>query len=139
MKKIIKKTKKQNNIGFLNEFEKRIDVILFRSKFCISIRNSRQLISHGKILVNGKITKNKSYRLKAGDTLSVNPKIYMAIEKNIAYHFILNGTIWPIPPSYLTINYKTMEVIFNPIDDNVSNTADFNLNAEKLTQNYKYH
>ena len=40
---------------FLKFFEQRLDTILYRSKFCISLRNARQLIVHGKVFVNQKL------------------------------------------------------------------------------------
>lgn len=131
----------KNKTLFLNEFEKRIDTVLFRSKFCISLRNSRQLISHKQILINHRTVKNYSYKLKTGDLITINPKYYKTIENNIIYHFS-NSTIWPLPPKYLNINYKTMEIIFGQINQNkdiLSTNYSFNLNLEKIIQNYKHH
>jgi small subunit ribosomal protein S4 len=61
---------------FLNIFEKRLDVILYRSKFSPSIRNARQLILHGIILVNNIVTKIKSFKLNPGDFISINFKYH---------------------------------------------------------------
>lgn len=139
LKKTIKLTKNIND--FIIEFERRIDSVILRAKFCNSIRDSRQLISHGKVLVNTKRIKNSSYKLKTGDIISIVPKAHKIVEKNLVNHFF-NTTIWPLPPKYLIINYKTMEIIFGQIQNNLNTTFtnfSFNLNLEKLTQNYKYH
>lgn len=137
IKKTILNTKlKNNNEDFLKKFEKRIDTILFRSKFCTSIRDARQLISHKKILINKKIVKNNSYYLKQGDFINVSPKAYKIIENNIVKNFI-NSNIWPLPPKYLTINYKTMEILLGQIGPSSNSTLlnfNFNLNLEKITQ-----
>lgn len=139
LKKTIKLTK--NVVDFIINFEKRIDCVIYRAKFCNSMRSSRQLISHGKVLVNKQVIKNSSYKLKMGDIVSIVPKTHKIIEKNLVNHFF-NSTVWPLPPKYLIINYKTMEIVFGEIQNNLNITFtnfNFNLNLEKLTQNYKYH
>ena len=140
IKKLISHKNLRNNL-FLENFEKRIDVVLFRSKFCISIRNSRQLISHGKVSINNNIIKDKSYVLKRGDFISINKKDYKLIKNNLLCNLI-NNNFWPIPPKYLTINYKTMQIIFGHIKNIngiTSLNSNFNLNLEKILQNYKKH
>ena len=57
------KLRSQKN-NFINLLESRIDIVLLRSYFAINIRSARQLISHGKVKVNGKIVKNNSLILK---------------------------------------------------------------------------
>jgi ribosomal protein S4 len=113
-------------------FESRLDTVLYRSKFCMSIRTARQLISHGAILVNNQKTKNQSYLLKPGDFISVNSKYNVIIEKSIA-----RSNIWPIPPKHLIVNYKTLQLIFSNIcNTNMSSSFNFNLNLEKLLVDY---
>lgn len=131
---------KNNREVFLGEFERRIDTVLFRSKFCISIRNSRQLISHGNISVNGRKVKTSSYVLKQGDLITIDSKASKTIENNLVYQ-ILNSNIWPLPPKYLYINYETMEIIFGCIknqNDIMFTNFDFHVNLERISQNYKY-
>ena len=146
-KKFVKKkikylfTKKKNknnnfNLLFLKLFEQRLDTILYRSKFCISLRNARQLIVHEKVFVNKQIIKTPSYVLKSGDLISINPKYYKLIENNLK-----QTQIWPIPPKYLSINYKTMEILFNRTIEstNFSTNFMFHLNIEKILSNYLKH
>lgn len=141
-----KKTKNLShiNILFLELFEKRLDTILFRAKFSKSIRNSQQLISHGKILVNQRVIKSSSYKMKEGDIISVKPQYWGLIEKNLKY-YIKNkleyrATIWPIPPKHITINYKTLEICFNKIrPNNFAIDFHFNLNIEKILINHYSH
>lgn len=77
------KKKKDLNFSIIELFEKRLDSVLFRSYFSSSLRNSAQIISHGYIMVNNKIIKDKSYFLKSGDLISINPKYFNEIHKNI--------------------------------------------------------
>lgn len=121
------------NVPFIELIEKRLDIVLYRAKFVFSIRGARQLISHKKILVNNKIITNKSYLLKKGDLISINNNSTYLIRKNIRH---IN--IWPIPPKYLYINYKTMEIIVGNLKDiNFSNLFNFHLNLEKILLDYK--
>lgn len=96
---------KENTFNF---FESRLDTILYRAKFSHSIKSARQLILHGHILVNGKIVRTCSYLLKTND--------FIEVSKNIKSRILLKSNIdrsnfWPIPPSYLHINYNTFQII----------------------------
>nr|QDA21756.1 ribosomal protein S4 [Proschkinia sp. SZCZR1824] len=121
---------KNLNQSFLEILEKRLDLIVFRAKFCHSVRNAQQLISHGKVLVNKKIVRSSSYLVQTGDLISVIPSLknFKLVESNIR-----KGEIWPIPPKYLIINYKTMQIIVNDIKHtNISVLFLFNLALEKV-------
>lgn len=147
-KKLIKKQientmKKKPNKKFINfyliflkYFEHRLDTILYRSKFSISLRNARQLIVHGKVLVNNKLVRIPSYSVFPGDLIRINPIFCHLIEKSLK-----NSEIWPIPPKYLSINYKTMEILMNDNaqQTNISTNFPFHLNLEKVLINYYRH
>ena len=139
IKHLFKKKKSKNNnfnLLFLKLFEQRLDTVLYRSKFCISLRNARQFIVHGKVLVNKQIIKTPSYILKFGDLISINPKYYKLLENNLK-----QIQIWPIPPKYLSINYKTMEIFFNKTIENTNFSTNFmfHLNIEKILSSYLKH
>lgn len=136
VKKSIKNTYSKSNINlnFLNIFESKLDTVLYRAKFCKSIRTARQLIAHRGVLINNKQSNNHSYKLKKGDLISIKKKFHKLIEKNIA-----NSSIWPIPPKHLIINYKTLQIILSTIkDNNLFIYFNFNLNLEKLLVDYLY-
>jgi len=129
-----KKSLKINPL-FLEIFESRLDTILYRSKFSPSVRNARQLILHGKVLVNNKPIRIKSYLLKAGDLITIDYKYSKLIEINTE-----QSDIWPIPPKHLTINYKTLQIIFGTFKNtNLSLNFSYHLNLEKiLTGSYQH-
>jgi small subunit ribosomal protein S4 len=58
-------------IGLL---ERRLDAVVFRSKFVPTMFAARQCINHGHILVNGKRVNIASYRVKVGDVIEVKEK-----------------------------------------------------------------
>ena len=93
---------------FLSLLEKRLDVILYRAHFARSLRNAQQLILHKHIRVNGLIITNKSFTLKQGDIIEINENAKSLIDDNIS-----RSHIWPIPPKYLHVNFKTFDIILN--------------------------
>ena len=51
--------------------ERRLDAVVFRLKFAPTVFAARQLVSHGHVMVNGKVVDRKSYQIKDGDEISV--------------------------------------------------------------------
>ena len=131
----IKKKKIKNlNVEFLKLFEKRLDITLYGAKFCHSLRSAQQLIVHGKVSVNNKIVKSKSFILKQGDLIAINPQYFELIQSNIRM-----SNMWPIPPKHLLINYKTMQIIFGDLNNtNFFLLYPFYLNLEKILNNFHY-
>ena len=90
---------------FLNLLEKRLDVILFRSNFVLSIRNARQLILHNHVYVNNKVVRESSFLVKAGDIIKLSPKIHKKVKL-----YVVLSEFWPLTPSYLQVNYKLFKI-----------------------------
>lgn len=105
--KIIIKKQIKKNLFFLSLIEKRLDIILYRAHFINSVRNAQQLIQHKHIKINNITITDPSYTLKKGDLIEINLKIQPFIYKNIT-----QSHLWPLPPKYLQINYKTFEILF---------------------------
>lgn len=72
-----------NNILLI--LEHRLDMILYRIRFCRSLAHARQMIFHGKIDVNGNVTTAPGFLLKPGDlvTLKENMENYPFSEKQL--------------------------------------------------------
>jgi small subunit ribosomal protein S4 len=60
-----------NMVGLL---ERRLDTVIYRSKFVPTVFAARQFVSHGHISVNGKRVTVSSYRVKVGDLVEVKEK-----------------------------------------------------------------
>lgn len=58
----------------LQFLEQRLDNAVYRAGFATSRRASRQLVSHGHFMLNGRRVDIPSIRLKAGDEIVVRPK-----------------------------------------------------------------
>jgi len=126
------KHKKEINIltSFLKTFEARLDVILWRSKFSNSLRNAKQMISHGQVYINKNVVRNSFYKTAPGDLISIKSSYCRVIDQNIQ-----QAICWPIPPKHLIINYKTMEIIFTDLNWlNFSIYFSFNLNLEYILE-----
>ena len=54
--------------------ESRLDNVVFRLGFAKTRKQSRQVVTHGHIKVNGRRVDIPSYRVKAGDVIEVMPK-----------------------------------------------------------------
>ena len=61
----------QTGENLLTLLERRLDNVAFVMGFGETRRQARQLVGHGHILVNGKRVNIPSYRVKAGDVISV--------------------------------------------------------------------
>ena len=61
----------ENLIGLL---ERRLDAIVYRSKFVPTVFAARQFVNHGHVKVNGKKVNIPSYRCKEGDVIEVREK-----------------------------------------------------------------
>lgn len=122
-------------------FESRLDSVLYRSKFCCSIKNARQLIAHKHIKVNNKIERNKSYILKQGDLIQIDSNSVELIKTNLRKQLQEQpNNLWPMPPFYLTINYNTLEIIFGDVKNyNFSTSFPFKLNINSVITNYYRH
>ena len=60
--------------NLLQMLEGRLDNVVYRIGFGATRAESRQLVSHGSILVNDKVVNIASYQVQAGDVVSVREK-----------------------------------------------------------------
>lgn len=67
-----KKSKGQTGPLLVQFLERRLDNLVYRMGFASSIRQSRQMVVHGHVLVNGKKVDIPSYRCNEGDVISLS-------------------------------------------------------------------
>lgn len=117
----------------LKFFESRLDTVLYRANFSSSIRSASQFILHGHVLVNRKPVRTKSYILKTNDSIEV---AFSIKARNLVKKSLARSNFWPIPPKHLVINYKTLQIIFIPVDS-LSTMPIFNhyLNLDSVIMN----
>jgi small subunit ribosomal protein S4 len=71
-----KALKKRGNTSenFIGLLEIRLDTIIYRAKFAITVFAARQLINHGHVKVNSKKVNISSYSVKENDTIEIKDK-----------------------------------------------------------------
>ena len=94
----------ENLIGLL---ERRLDAVIYRSKFSNTIFSSRQLINHGHVKVNGKKVDISSYQVKAEDSIEIRDK-----SKQLAIIDIAMANKERDVPEYLQVDEKNKKVKF---------------------------
>ncbi|MDP2260933.1 MAG: 30S ribosomal protein S4 [Caulobacter sp.] len=94
----------ENLIGLL---EARLDAVVYRSKFVPTVFAARQFVNHGHVLVNGKRVNIASYRVKAGDVISVREK-----SRNMALVLEALSSGERDTPDYITVDARAMSATF---------------------------
>ncbi len=94
----------ENLIGLL---ERRLDAIVYRAKFVPTVFASRQFVSHGHILVNGKRVNIPSYRCKPGDVIEVRQK-----SRDLAIVIEATGSPERDVPDYLDVDHGKLKATF---------------------------
>ena len=94
----------ENLVGLL---ERRLDAVVYRSKFVPTVFAARQFVSHGHILVNGKKVTIPSYQVREGDEIQIK-------EKSREIGIVLEALESPERevPDYIDIDYKAMKATF---------------------------
>ena len=109
VKRVLKSSKNTNkhvSLLFIKKLEKRLDITLYHSHFTYSVRCAKQLISHKKVYVNGRVVRCGSYKLKKGDLISIDKTSFNFIVSNV-----IKSKFWPLPPKHLYINYKILQIL----------------------------
>ena len=69
-----KKSKDQTGHALIKLLETRLDAFVLRAGFAQSIRQARQMVVHGHILVDGKRVDKPAYQLSVGQKISLKEK-----------------------------------------------------------------
>ena len=72
--RMAKKSQDQTGHALVKILESRLDNLVYRMGFASSIRQARQMVVHGHILVNGKKVDIPSYLCEVGDTITLREK-----------------------------------------------------------------
>jgi small subunit ribosomal protein S4 len=91
-------------IGLL---ERRLDAVVYRAKFVPTVFASRQFVSHGHVLVNGKRVNVPSYRVREGDVIEVREK-----SKQLGLVLEASQSAERDTPDYLDIDHGKMTAKF---------------------------
>ena len=84
--------------------ERRLDNVVFRMRFGRTRRETRQMVDHKNILVNGKCVNIPSYLVKAGDVIEVKEKC----KSSQRYKDALEVTAGRLVPAWLDVDQENL-------------------------------
>ncbi len=99
------KMKGQTGENLMVMLESRLDNVIFRLGFARTRRESRQIVDHKQVLVNGKQVNIPSYLVKAGDTIEIKEKC----KSSQRYKDILEATNGRVVPEWLEADPETLK------------------------------
>ena len=88
--------------NFMKLLECRLDNIVYRLGFAATRAQARQLVNHGHVLVDGKKVDIASYRLKAGQTVSLKENAKSFVIVKAALEAVISR------PEYVSFDENTM-------------------------------
>ena len=88
----------------IQQLERRLDNVVFRLGFAISRRQSRQVVRHNQIEVNGRRVNIPSFQVKVGDEIAIRAgaKKLLIVEQAVQY-----SSANPVP-AWLEVNYENL-------------------------------
>ncbi|MBO6088421.1 30S ribosomal protein S4 [bacterium] len=103
----------------LQILESRLDNVLFRAGFGITRKQTRQIVNHGHVLVNGKKVDIPSFLVKSGDVITVK-------SRSQAFLKTVNEMIdMACAPAWMTIDKDALKITFDRIPEREELDPDF--------------
>lgn len=103
----------------LQILESRLDNVLFRAGFGITRKQTRQIVNHGHVLVNGKKVDIPSFLVKAGDVITVK-------SRSESFLKTVNEMIdMACAPAWMTIDKDALKITFDRIPEREELDPDF--------------
>ena len=84
--------------------ERRLDNVVFRLGFGKTRRETRQIVDHKHVLVNGKCVNIPSYLVKAGDVIEIKEKV----KSSPRYKIALEATMGRLVPAWLDVDHENL-------------------------------
>lgn len=95
----------------LQVLESRLDNVLYKAGFGITRQQTRQVVNHGHILVNGKKVDIPSFLVKAGDVITIRSKSVNFIKS------VLELIDMACAPAWMTIDKATLKITYDRIPE----------------------
>jgi small subunit ribosomal protein S4 len=110
--------------NLLQLLESRLDNVVYRMGFGATRAESRQLVAHSAILVNGKKLNIASYQVKAGDVISVREraKAQLRIQSAMSLAAQRGATEW------IEVDANKLEGTFKRVPDRIDLSPEINEN-----------
>jgi len=108
--------------NLLQLLERRLDNVVYRMGFGVTRAESRQLVSHKAILVNGQTVNIPSYQVKPGDVLSIREKSTNQLRIKSSMEVASSRTA----VSWVEVDVKKMEGKFTSVPERSDLSQDIN-------------
>jgi len=110
--------------NLLQLLERRLDNVVYRIGFGSTRAESRQLVSHKAVLVNGSVVNIPSYQVKAGDVVSLRDKAKKQLRVQSAMALASNrgDTEW------IDVDSDKLEAVFKSVPDRQDLSSEINEN-----------
>ncbi len=95
----------------LQIMESRLDNVLFRAGFGITRKQSRQIVNHGHVLVNGKKVDIPSFAVKAGDVITIKSNSSQFLKS------VMDMIDMACAPAWMTIDKEALKITFDRIPE----------------------
>lgn len=114
--------------NLLRILERRLDNVVYRMGFGSTRAESRQLVSHKSILVNGNVINIASYQVEVGDTVSIREKS----KSQLRIQGALALSTQRAPVDWVDVNAEKLEGLFKayPMREELSQEINENLIVE---------
>ena len=110
--------------NLLQLLESRLDNVVYRMGFGSTRAESRQMVSHKAILVNGVTVNIPSYQVKAGDVISLREKA----KKQLRVHSALALAAQRGEPEWIEVNSEKLEGVFKALPERQDLSSEINEN-----------
>ncbi len=95
----------------LQTLERRLDNTLFRAGFAATRKQSRQIVNHGHVLVNGKKVDIPSFLVTPGDVVTVKARSVDFVKT------VIEPIDSAISPAWMTIDREALKITFDRIPE----------------------
>ena len=95
----------------LQLLESRLDNILFRAGFGVTRKQSRQIVNHGHVLVNGKKVDIPSYTVKAGDVITIKAR------SNDYLKTVMSTIDLSCAPAWMTVDAEGLKITYDRVPE----------------------
>ncbi|MFT4615054.1 MAG: small subunit ribosomal protein S4 [Bacteroidia bacterium] len=110
--------------NLLQLLESRLDNVVYRIGFGSTRAESRQLVSHKAVLVNGTAVSIASYQVQAGDVVSLREKA----QKQLRVQSAMALAAQRGEPEWIEINADKLEAVFKAVPDRQDLSSEINEN-----------
>lgn len=126
------RSSEQSGVVLLQLLERRLDNVVYRAGFSTSRRGSRQLVTHGHFMLNGRRVDIPSIRVNEGDVITVRPKSVKSVYFTNIDDVVKNTA--QVPLSWMKSDIKKLTITVTGIP--TREEAEIDINEQLIVEFY---